>query len=75
MKKPQFSLKTLVFVLTLCAVLFGWWADHRDMAGQLDKAHEEAKRLRGITMSPSGVLFVAEGENNVIRATDTAPER
>ena len=26
---------------------------------------------RGITMSPSGVLYVVEGENNIIRAIDT----
>jgi hypothetical protein len=26
---------------------------------------------RGITMSPSGILYLAEGENNVIRAVDT----
>jgi sugar lactone lactonase YvrE len=26
---------------------------------------------RGMTMSPSGILYVAEGENNIIRAVDT----
>jgi hypothetical protein len=26
---------------------------------------------RGMTLSPSGILYVAEGENNVLRAVDT----
>ena len=43
MKRPQFSLKTLLFVLTLWAVLFAWLVDHRRQAArikELEGPHE-----------------------------------
>lgn len=41
MKKPRFSLKALLFVVTLAAVLLGWWVDHRD--GAIEKRELERK--------------------------------
>ena len=43
MKKPQFSLKTLVFVVTLAAVLLGWWVDHKRLSERLADVAEELK--------------------------------
>jgi hypothetical protein len=45
MRKPRFSLKTLVFVVTLAAVLLGWWVDHCELATEnreLDRRFQEA---------------------------------
>ena len=42
MKKPQFSLKTLLFMLTLAAVLLGWWADHQRLTDNIEATNQLA---------------------------------
>lgn len=45
MKRPRFSLKTLVWVLTLAAVLLGWRADHRRMDAEIRRLTERSLQL------------------------------
>jgi uncharacterized membrane-anchored protein len=50
MTKPRFSLKTLVFAVTLAAVLLGWWVDHRRLArhiADLTARHESVFHYAG----------------------------
>jgi hypothetical protein len=48
MKRLRFTLKTLVYVVTLCAVIFGWWVDHRKLVHALqdkERAIAEGKAV------------------------------
>ena len=40
-KKFRFSLRSLLFLVTLCAVLLGWWADHRRLTQRMRDLEEE----------------------------------
>ena len=64
MRKPQFSLKTLLFVVTLAAVLMGSWIDHQKLTDQnrlLAKQNNQLKRR--ITINE----LIAERRNSALR--------
>jgi hypothetical protein len=42
MKRPQFSLRTVLWLVLLAALAAGWWADRRRLAESL--ADERARR-------------------------------
>ena len=46
MKKPRFSLKTLLFVVTLAAVLLGWWADRGSWIAENQRLVDQNDILR-----------------------------
>lgn len=44
----KFSIRDLVFVTAIIAILFAWWVDRSNLAGTLANTHAAADRLRAM---------------------------
>ena len=45
MKRFQFSLRDLVWVIALCAIAGGWWSDRVRMTRQVNESRVEVQKL------------------------------
>lgn len=45
MKQLKFSLKSLLALLTIAAMAFGWWVDHRRLTVQVQSLQEQRRLL------------------------------
>lgn len=50
MRRSQFLLRDVGWIVAIVGVLLSWWVDHSHQAQQQNVAHEELSRMRAMLM-------------------------